>query len=333
MKISPIVISSRIRLARNFDGLPFPVRLTDEDQAVGITKAIFEIYGEDYEFRQLKNLTSSQCLMLLEKRIVSKELIGNKDIASYALSQDQEISIMINEEDHIREQCIMKGLCLKECYEKITKVDDKLLSSVDIAFSKQYGFLTCCPTNVGTGMRASVMMFLPALTISGAMQKIIETANAQKLTIRGLFGEGSDADGYFYQISNKTTLGQSEEEIINLVVDFVKKVINMEENARKTLINLNQSVIMDMCLRAYGVLTHCYSISTTECISLLSKLRFGICTGLIKTKNINIDEMYYLIQPAHIENYYEIELSPKERDIFRAKYIGELLNNKLIKGE
>ena len=333
MKLSSIVISSRVRLARNFEGIPFPIRLTDNELAMSISKAVFEVFGEDYEFRKLKNLTSSQCMMLLERRIISKELIGNKDIASYALSEDQKISIMINEEDHIREQCIMDGLCLKACYEQISAVDDKLLKNFDIAYSKQWGFLTACPTNVGTGMRASVMLFLPGLTISGAMNRIMQNAKLEGVTIRGFYGEGSDADGFFYQISNKRTLGMTEIEIVEKVEGFVQKVVEMEEKARQTITTLNKSVILDMCYRAYGVLTNCYTISTAECLSFLSKLRFGVSANLIKLKNVDIDELFYLVQSAHIEDYYQIELTPKERDIFRAKYIGEMLCGKLIKGD
>ena len=333
MKISPIVISSRVRYARNLAGIPFPSRLTDPELALSISKAIFEIFGEEFEFRQLKNLTQGQCLMLLERHIISKELISNIDISSYAVSQDEKISIMINEEDHIREQCILPGLNLKACLQQLNLVDDKILEAMDIAYSKNYGFLTSCPTNVGTGMRASVMLFLPALSISGAMPKVIENAKLANLTVRGLYGEGSDADGYFYQISNKTTLGQSEEDIIKSVEEFVQRIVEMEEKSQKTLITLNKSVILDMCLRAYGVLTNCYTLGTSECLTLLSKLRFGISCGLIKVKNIDIDELYYLVQYAHLENYYELELNPKERDIFRAKFVGEVLSGKLIKGE
>ncbi len=331
--INSIVISSRVRLARNLYDLPFPNKLCDFESAHNISKAIFEILGEDYEFRKLKNLSNNQCLLLLESHEISKELIGNKDIAGYAKSPDGQITIMINEEDHLREQCIINGFELKKCYQKLSDIDDIILNKIDIAFSKELGFLTACPTNVGTGMRASVMMFLPALTLNGAIKQIIDSLEQKGITVRGLYGENSSCSGYFYQISNKFTLGLSEEEIVEMVEKNVNKIIEMEETARKTLQNVNESVIIDMSYRAYGILTNSYTISTDECIELLSKLRFGVVLGLVKFKNpCIIDELYTNVQPAHLMDYYSLELSPKEQDIFRAKYIYENLDNKLIKG-
>lgn len=331
--ISNIVISSRVRLARNIEGMPFPNKLCDFESASSISKAIYEILGEEFEFRRLKNMTMNQCLLLLEKHIISKELIDNKDISSYALSSDEQISIMINEEDHIREQCIMPGLSLEKCYQRIDEIDDKILDKIDVAFDKKLGFLTACPSNLGTGMRASVMMFLPALTLNGAIKNIIENLEKNGLTVRGYFGEDSTCDGYFYQISNKITLGITEQEILNLVIGNVNKIIEMEESAQKSLININKSVIMDMCYRAYGILTNSYILSTSESVELLSKLRFGVASGLIKLKNEKIiDELYVLIQPAHLQEHYSLDLSPKERDVFRAKFVSETMENKLIKG-
>lgn len=331
--INSIVISSRVRLARNFKDLPFPNKLSDLESANSVSRAIFEILGEDYEYRRLKHLSLNQCLMLLERHIISKELIDNKDISGYAISPDESIIIMINEEDHLREQCILNGFELKNCYEKISKIDDLILNKIDMAFSKDLGFLTACPTNVGTGMRASVMLFLPALTMNGAMKQLIESLNQNGLTVRGIYGEDSDCEGYFYQISNKYTLGLNEQDILELVEKNVKKIIDMEETARKTLIQMNKSVIIDMCYRSYGTLCNCYMLSSEECLKLLSKLRFGVVCGLIKFKNAKIiDELYTNIQMAHLIDYYNLELNPKEQTIFRAKYVSENLENKLIKG-
>ena len=331
--VDSIVISSRVRLARNIYDLPFPNKLCDFESAMGVSKAIFEILGEDYEYRRLKNLTNNQCLMLLESHTISKELIGNKDISGYAKSSDGTITIMINEEDHLREQCILSGFQLKKCYEKLNQIDNQILDNIDIAFSKKLGFLTSCPTNVGTGMRASVMMFLPALTFNGSIKQLIESLEQNGLTVRGLFGEDSSCDGYFYQISNKYTLGISEQETLDLVEKHIKIIIDMEEKARKTLLSINESVIMDMCYRAYGILTNSYVLSVNECVELLSKLRFGIVLNLFKFRNASIiDELYTTVQPAHLMDYYNLDLSLKEQDIFRAKFVSENLENKLIKG-
>ena len=264
---------------------------------------------------------------------VRKELIDNKDISGYAKSPDGTITIMINEEDHLREQCILDGFCLKECYKKINEIDNKILDKVDIAYSKNLGFLTACPTNVGTGMRASVMLFLPALTLNGAMKQLIEALDQKGFTVRGLYGESSTCDGYFYQISNKFTLGLSEEEIISSVEKNVSYIVEMEEKARKTLLSLNEDVIIDMTFRAYGVLTNSYILSSKECVEMLSKLRFGVVLGIIKIKNASIiDELYIASQQAHLQDYFSLELNKKEEDIFRAKFVCESLENKFIKG-
>ncbi len=331
--INSIVISSRVRLARNILGLPFPNKLCDFESASSVSKAIFEILGEDYEFRRLKNLTNNQCLSLLESHIISKELIDNKDISGYAKSGDDKIIIMINEEDHLREQCILSGFELNKCYEMINAIDDQILDRIDVAFSKKLGFLTACPTNVGTGMRASVMLFLPALTMNGVISQLIESLNQNGITVRGLFGEDSSCEGYFYQMSNKFTLGLSEEEIIGMVEKNVSKIIEMEEQARNTLKNMNESVIIDMVYRAYGTLTNCYMLSTNECIQLLSKIRFGVVLGLVKFKQPEIiDELYTTIQPAHLMEFYSLDMNTKEQDVFRAKFVGENLEGKLVKG-
>ena len=295
--LDPIVISSRIRLARNFHDLPFPNKLSDLESATSVSKAIFAILGDDFEFRRLKHMDANSCLMLLEDHTISKELIDNKDISGYAMSPDGHITVMI------------------------------------MAYSKELGFLTSCPTNVGTGMRASVMLFLPALSFNGVMKQLIETLSQNGLVVRGLFGEDSACEGYFYQISNRYTLGLSEKEIIDLVTKNVSKIIEMEEKSRKTLKQVNKNVILDMCYRAYGVLTNSYMMPLDEAIMQLSKLRFGVVLGLVKFKNPKIiDELYTTIQPAHLMDYYSLDLSPLEQSIFRAKYLSENLENKLIKG-
>ena len=331
--INPIVISSRIRLARNFHDLPFPNKLSDFESATSVSKAIFAILGDDYEFRRLKHMDSNACLMLLENHIISKELIDSKDISGYALSPDGLVTIMINEEDHLRLQCILDEFDLKKCYDKLNIIDEKILDKIDMAYSSELGFLTSCPSNVGTGMRASVMLFLPALSFNGVMKQLIETLSQNGLVVRGLFGEDSACDGYFYQISNRYTLGLNEQEIIDLVTKNVSKIIEMENSSRNTLKEVNKNVILDMCYRAYGILTNSYIMPLEEAIMQLSKLRFGVVLGLFKFKNPKIiDELYTTIQPAHLMDYYSLDLNPMEQNIFRAKFLSENLENKLIKG-
>ncbi len=331
--INPIVISSRIRLARNFHDLPFPNKLSDFESATSVSKAIFAILGDDYEFRRLKHMDSNACLMLLENHTISKELIDSKDISGYALSPDGLVTIMINEEDHLRLQCILDEFDLKKCYDKLNIIDEKILDKIDMAYSSELGFLTSCPSNVGTGMRASVMLFLPALSFNGVMKQLIETLSQNGLVVRGLFGEDSACDGYFYQISNRYTLGLNEQEIIDLVTKNVSKIIEMENSSRNTLKEVNKNVILDICYRAYGILTNSYIMPLEEAIMQLSKLRFGVVLGLFKFKNPKIiDELYTTIQPAHLMDYYSLDLNPMEQNIFRAKFLSENLENKLIKG-
>ena len=331
--LNSIAISSRIRLARNISGLPFPNKLSDIESSNSISMAIFDILGEEYSFRKLKNLNNMQCLKLFESHVVSKELIDNKDISSYAVSPDEKIIVMINEEDHIKQQCIVDGFDLEQCYAKLSKIDNTILNKLDIAFSSEFGFLTACPTNVGTALRASVLLFLPALTLNGAIGSLIESLNQNGLSVKNYFGEENISQGYLYVISNKYTLGVSEQEIIEIVNKSVKRIIEMEEIARESLKKLQRDVIIDMAYRAYGVLTNSYLLANNECIELLSKLRFANVCGLVKLRNSKIiDEMYTNIQPAHLMDYYSIELDDSEQGKFRAKYVSERLGNILIKG-
>ncbi len=330
--LNSIAISSRIRLARNISGLPFPNKLSDIESSSGVSKAIFDILGEDYSFRKLKNLNNLQCLKLLESRIITKELIDNKDISSYAISPDEKIIVMINEEDHIKEQCTIDGLDLEKCYERLSRIDNAILNKLDIAFSSEFGFLTACPTNIGTAMKVSVLLFLPALTLNGAISSLIETLNQNGLLVKDYFTEGNNQD-FFYTISNKYTLGISEQEIIELVNKNVKRIIEMEEIARESLKKSQRDVIIDMAYRAYGILTNSYLLASDECIEQLSKLRFANVCGLVKIRNSKVvDELYTTIQSAHLMDYYSIELSEKEQYKFRAKFVSESLANILVKG-
>ena len=331
--INPIVVSSCVKFARNFKNIPFPNKLCDFESASSISKAVFEILGEDYEFRSLKNLSNIQCLKLFESDIISNDLIDNKDISGYAISPDNSIVIMINEEDHIREKCILDGFNLSLCYQKLSKIDNMILSKVDVAFSSELGFLTASPNNIGTGMRACVTMFLPALTLNGAISSLAESLNQSGVVVKKVYNEDSAYQGYFYQFSNKFTLGVSEKDIIELVEKAVKKVVEMEEIAQDSLKKSQKDVIIDMAYRAYGILTNSYTISLQEATELLSKIRFAVTLGLVKFRNAQIiDELYANIEPAHLMDNYSLELNIKEQDLFRAKYISEILDGKLIKG-
>ena len=230
-----IAISSRIRLARNVDGLKFYTKLQSDIDAKYITNSVMKTLEkfDVFNFLSLKELSLNECNALFEKHLISKELIENKDISSVAISEDEKIIVMINEEDHIREQCLEKGFNLYKPYRRLSKIDDEILESLPIAYDKNLGFITASPNNLGTGMRASVMLFLPALDKSGKIENIIQDAKLNGLTVRGIFGEGSKAQGYFYQISNQNSLGLCEDEIIDNVSQFIYNVCSLEDEERK----------------------------------------------------------------------------------------------------
>ena len=242
-----IAISSRIRLARNVDGLKFYTKLQSDIDAKYITNSVMKTLEmfDVFNFLSLKELSLNECNALFEKHLISKELIQNKDISSVAISEDEKIIVMINEEDHIREQCLEKGFNLYKPYRRLEKIDDQILKSMPIAFDKDFGFITACPSNLGCGMRASVMLFLPAIEKSGKIEKLFSDAKNSGLTIRGIFGEGSKAQGYFYQISNSSSLGYSEDEIIDMVSEFIYNVCQLENQERQNLLNSNQEKLKD----------------------------------------------------------------------------------------
>lgn len=321
-----IVLFSRVRFARNLAHINFPAKLTDYDEATSIVKAFYEVLGDDFEFFKIKNMQNLQSLILLEKNLISKELIENKDISSVALDEKNHISIMLNEEDHIREQCILDGFKLQEAYEKLNIVDDLILENFEIATDKKLGFLTSSLSNLGTGMRCSVMMFLPALTMMGKIDSLSKSAKQLGLTVRGKYGENSVADGFMYQLSNEISLGYSEEQLIQNVINVALKVCEMEKEFLKQIMLEKKDEIMDLCLRSFGTLTNCHLIGTNEAIKLLSNVKLGVNLGIIKLKNKNvINEAMTKVQPANLMEMSSVDLNQKERDKFRADYLKNLL--------
>ena len=229
---------------------------------------------------------------------------------------------MINEEDHLREQCIVKGFDLPLAYDTMNGIDNRIGKSMKFAFDEQFGFLTACPTNLGTGLRASVMLFLPAFTVNGIMPRVIRSISRLGLTVRGVYGEGSDAEGYMYQISNEVTLGVTEEEILTQVKEAVLKICELEEAERRNLIQGSSALeIQDECLRAYGILTNCAKISTREFVSLTAKVKLGACLGYINIDDVSaIDDLVIKLTPSNITAAAGKQLTALERDVYRAQY-------------
>lgn len=325
------IVSCSVSFSRNICDLPFPNRLSDFESAKSIAKGIYEIFGDEFEYVNLKSLSTNEILKLLEKEEISSDLVDNKDISSFAENTEKDITIFINGQDHIKEVCKKDGDSLENCFNIITKYDDKILSRLDICYSKKYGFLSSNPKNTGTAMQAKVKLFLPALAFSNSIEKIEQSLFQSGLILE--LDKNLGEDSYFFTLSNKYTFGISEVDTIKQVRRGVEILTELEQKARQTLQNVNKSVIIDQAYRAYGILTNSYLLSQEECIKLLSQIRFAYVMGLVKLKNANIiDELYYESKLAHLEEYFSLELSVGEEKLFRAKFVAENLENKLIKG-
>ena len=318
-----IAISSRIRLARNVDGLNFFTKLqsdVDANYIIGSVMKTLEKF-DVFNFLRLKDLSLIECNALFGQHLISKELIENKDISAVAISEDEKIIVMINEEDHIREQCLENGFNLYKPFRRLSKIDDEILSTLPIAFDNNLGFITASPSNLGTGMRASVMLFLPACDLLGKMDEIFARATENGLTIRGIYGEGSKAEGYFYQISNQGSLGLDENEIIDKVSEFIYSLCLEEKQYRDYILENENEKYRDMTLRAYGILTNCYSLSENEMIELLAKVKLGQVLGFIDIKSQEkFQKLFFEGASANLKEIFEFYDEKKEK-IIRAEYI------------
>ena len=318
-----IAISSRIRLARNVDGLNFFTKLqsdVDANYIIGSVMKTLEKF-DVFNFLRLKDLSLNECNALFEQHLISKELIENKDISAVAISEDEKIIVMINEEDHIREQCLENGFNLYKPFRRLSKIDDEILSTLPIAFDNNLGFITASPSNLGTGMRASVMLFLPACDLLGKMEDIFARATENGLTIRGIYGEGSKAEGYFYQISNQGSLGLDENEIIDKVSEFIYSLCLEEKQYRDYILENENEKYRDMTLRAYGILTNCYSLSENEMIELLAKVKLGQVLGFIDIKSQEkFQKLFFEGASANLKEIFEF-YDEKKKKIIRAEYI------------
>jgi len=326
-----ILITSRIRLARNLKNYKFPIKMTDEESE----KVIFEVKSAvekqnlNYKLTYMKDLSDIEKSVLIENHLISPALAEKKEAAALLLSPDQRVSIMLNEEDHIRIQTLENGMSLKECWNESNKIDDILEEHVDYAFDKELGFVTSCPTNIGTGMRASVMVHLPALSITNQIDKLIYGISQLGVAVRGVYGEGTKSMGHLYQISNQGTLGASEETLIDKISQIVMQIVEKEERTREHLKKNNLDEIEDDFYRAYGLLTNARKMTAEEAMKLLSLLKLGKEMGIIKmSENKNLYNLMVKIQPNNISSVVGKELLPKERDKKRAEIIrNELLND------
>ncbi len=324
--VSDVVISTRIRFARNLREYPFPCRLSDEKKrkvASIVKEAVLEGHSAiSHRFRyiQMSELTQEEAVSLVERHLVSPEFISDRQGRGLLLLDDESVSIMINEEDHVRIQVINSGMKLDDAYDMADKIDTLLDEQLNFAFHEKLGYLTQCPTNIGTGMRASLMLHLPALMESGAMGKISASLSKLGLVIRGLYGEGSDPNGAIYQLSNQVTLGITEKEAIKNLRDIACQLVTQERNARQNLIgNIN---ILDNIYRSFGILQYARLLSNHESMKLLSQVRFGVEAGLFENIDFDtINRLFIEIQPATLMKNIGKKLTPAERDRIRAELV------------
>ena len=331
---SDIVISSRIRLARNLADFPFVRRCTDHDRAA-VEQAMRDKLKECPKLAQLifldvNEMESVDRQFLVERQLISRELAESNGARSVGIDPQEEFSLMVNEEDHLRIQLMKSGLDLTAAWDQINEIDDLIEARLNYAFHERLGYLTACPTNVGTGMRVSVMLHLPALVITRQIDKVFSSLQKISLAVRGLYGEGSQAMGDFYQISNQITLGRSEKELLTQVGEVVPVLIDYERKARDYLIRESHQDLHDRVSRAYGILCSAQTISSEETMHLLSSVRMGVNLGLIRDVEIPVvNQLFIQTQPAHLQKIRGTELGTSDRNIERALY----LQRHLGKGE
>jgi protein arginine kinase len=330
---SDIVISSRIRLARNLADFPFIRRCNEMDKAA-IEKACHHAIEQVDAWRSLiyvdvGALSAVDRQFLVERQLISRELADTAGPRSVAIERQETFSIMVNEEDHLRIQVMHSGLDLDAAWEQINQIDDLLDERINYAFHERLGYLTACPTNVGTGMRVSVMLHLPALVITQQIEKAFRSLQKMGLAVRGLYGEGSQAMGDFYQISNQVTLGKSENELVKQVKDIIPAMIEYERQARGFLVKESRKDLHDRVSRAYGILCTAQTISSEETLHLLSSVRMGVNLELIKDLDIpTINKLVIHTQPAHLQKLRGLELETADRNVERAN----LLKSQLRRG-
>ncbi|MFC4601573.1 protein arginine kinase [Cohnella hongkongensis] len=325
---SDVVISSRVRIARNLRNMPFPLMASPEqslavaDQLLGVAESgRLNGLGKIEQLR-LSELTELEKLVLVEKHLISPNLASESRGGALILSPNEDISIMINEEDHLRIQCLGSGFQVNEAWDSASKVDDIFEEQVDYAFDEKHGYLTSCPTNVGTGIRASVMMHLPALVMTGQINRILSAVTQVGLAVRGIYGEGSEATGNLFQVSNQVTLGQSEQEIVDNLFQVARQIIEHEKSARSKLLGESRLRVADRVRRSYGILTQALIMDSKEASQRLSDVRLGSHLGLLpEVDPLALNELLVSTQPGFLQMTFGEAMSPEDRDKSRAELI------------
>lgn len=336
---SDVLLSSRIRLARNVRDMPFPHLLnqTQGKEVLAIAESVAREINKFGHFGQvgifyLDRIPLMDRMVLVEKHLISPQHARKANMTAVILREDEAISIMVNEEDHFRIQCLASGLQLERAWELADRIDDLLEEKVSYAFDEKQGYLTTCPTNVGTGLRASVMMHLPALVISNQVGQIVESMNKIGVAVRGFYGEGTEAIGNIFQISNQTTLGRRESEIIENLLAVCRQLIGQERLARDDLLRNMKTQLEDRVGRAYGILSHARIMSSDEAMRHLSDVRLGLNLGLLdqRVTQTALNRLMVAIRPAYLQKVAGRELTPQERDTRRASLVREVMGGSSI---
>src|SRR5438067_8683996 len=325
-----IVISSRVRLARNLRNRAFPgwAKKAERTAILELIKPHVEELPEmqDSFSELLQDLSALEKQVLVERHLISREHAAKSAGSAVIMNRRQTLSIMINEEDHLRMQSMRSGLQLKQAFKLLDKIDSALENELEFAYDQRLGYLTACPTNVGTGMRASAMLHLPGLVLSELINQVVQAVSKIGLAVRGLYGEGTEAMGNLFQISNQTTLGEKEDEIISRLTKVIETIIEKEHDSRQVLIQKKSNTLWDQIGRAYGVLTYAHAMTSKEALNLLSIVKLGIDLGTFpEDKRLPIDELFIETQPAHLQKGTQQKLNAEERDHLRAEIIRERL--------
>lgn len=325
-----IVMSSRTRLARNIEKIPFS-NWADKRQLEDILAQVKDAaentsFLKGATFFRLKDFNEVDRIFLVERHLMSPEHAKDVEFKALIVDPDEVVSVMINEEDHLRIQVLQSGLNLRECWRIVNEIDTELSKRIPYAFSAKWGYLTACPTNVGTGMRGSVMMHLPALVFSGQIGKILQAIAKLGLNIRGLYGEGTESTGNIFQVSNQSSLGMTEEDIIDNIDRIISQTVSREESTRNMLVSTNKNAVVDRVSRAYGTLKSAHIISSIEAVTLLSTIRLGVDLGMLKhLDRKTVNDLFILTQPSHLQKLEGKSLTSNERDVKRAELIRERL--------
>jgi len=323
--LNAVIVSSRVRIARNLEsGLTFD---TSESRAFDVVAGTITKRNEDFLSTKVSAIAPRMTKALFEQHLISKELLANKKNSWIVVRKDNKVCVMLGEEDHIRIQSIHQGMALRRAFDESMKIAESISAEHKLAFRDDFGYLTSCPTNLGCGMRASVMLFLPALTMTNQVGYIIDRfRDEHRITVRGVYGEGSEAGGYMYQISNQACLGMSEQSIIENVEDIALQIAKMEVELQQKMFADDPELIIDQVFRSWGVLTNVLMITTSEAVDHLAMLKLGACLDIIGLKNNKVlDDLFFTIQPATMVTQDDRAASVRERDKIRAaKIAGEL---------